>query len=249
MHEPLQRMGEHVNGKTSSRGIPVGRKRTGQHLTYRLTIVSGRSTVFIRFALAAISVLVFAWLSANVMTNNTSRFDDHIRNFVHRASHAGLTEAMKVASDLGEAANVQFLTLAAVVAFWIQGRSRDGLVLAVTILGAGVLGNVLKLYFHRARPVPYFGLASPGTFSFPSEHALMAICFYMVLAHLVNSHVQMVRIRVGIWAVAVSKTLVIGFSRIYLGLHYPTDVVGGYAAGAAWVSAITLADGIRRLVS
>ena len=149
---------------------------------------------------------------------------------------------MKVASYIGEAGNVQFLTLAAVIAFWIQGRRRDGLVLAVTILGAGVLGNVLKLCFHRARPVPYFGLATPATFSFPSEHALMAICFYMVLAHLVNSHVQMVRIRVGIWAVAVSMTLVIGFSRIYLGLHYPTDVVAGYAAGAAWVSAITLAE-------
>jgi len=70
----------------------------------------------------------------------------------------------------------------------------------------------------------------------------MAICFYGVLVHLANSHVQSVRIRAGIWAVAVSMTLVIGFSRIYLGLHYPTDVVAGYAAGAAWVSAITLAE-------
>ena len=171
------------------------------------------------------------------------------RSLVHRTSQPALTEVMKVASYIGEAANVQFLTLAAVVAFWIKGKRRDGLVLAVTILGAGVLGNVLKLCFHRARPVPYFGLATPATFSFPSEHALMAICFYGVLVHLSNSHVPSVRIRAGIWAVAVSMTLVIGFSRIYLGLHYPTDVVAGYAAGAAWVSAVTLADGLRRRFS
>src|SRR5438128_1318931 len=170
MHEPLQRVGEHVNGKTSSRGISVGRKLTGQHLTYRLTIVSGRSTVFIRFALAAISVLLFAWLSANVMTNNTSRIDDHIRNFVHRASHAGLTEAMEVASDLGEAGNVGVLTLTAAVVFWIQGKRGGGVVLAVTILGAGILANVLKLYFNGDRPVTYFSLASPGALIFPSAH-------------------------------------------------------------------------------
>ncbi len=205
--------------------------------------------MFTRFALAAISVLVFAWLSISVMKDETSRFDDHIRNLIHQTSQPGLTEAMKLASYIGEAANVEVLTLAAAVVFWIQGKRRNGVVLAATILGASILANVLKLYFHRARPAPYFGLASPGTFSFPSEHALMAICFYMVLAHLVNSHVQPVRIRAGIWVVAVSMTLVIGFSRIYLGLHYPTDVVGGYAAGAAWVSAITLADGMTRLVS
>src|SRR5207253_7302019 len=125
----------------------------------------------------------------------------------------GLTEAMTVASYIGEAGKVDVLTLAAVVMFWIQGKRRDRVVLAVTILGASILGNVLKLCFHRARPVPYFGLASPATFSFPSEHALMAICFYGVLVHLANSHVQSPRIRAGIWAVAVSMTLVIGFSR------------------------------------
>ena len=237
--EPLRRMDEHVNAKTSIGRIPLARKRPGKQVT---TTVSRRSTLFTRFALAAISVLVFVWLSVNVVKNDTSRVDDYIRNLVHRTSQPALTEAMKVASYIGEAGNVQFLTLAVVVAFWIQGRRRDGLVLAVTILGAGVLGNVLKLCFHRARPVPHFGLAIPATFSFPSEHALMTICFYGVLVHLTNSHVQSVGIRAGIWAVAVSMTLVIGFSRIYLGLHYPTDVVAGYAAGAAWVSAITLAE-------
>ncbi len=119
---------------------------------------------------------------------------------------------------------------------------RQAVVLAIAIMGAAVLSYALKLGFHRVRPEPYFGLAVPGSFSFPSGHSLVAMCFYGVLAHLVNSRIPHGLIRAAIWAFAAVMVLLIGFSRVYLGVHYASDVIAGYAAGVVWVLTIVLVE-------
>ncbi|MCL5745650.1 MAG: phosphatase PAP2 family protein, partial [Acidobacteria bacterium] len=80
-----------------------------------------------------------------------------------------------------------------------------------------------------------------------SGHALFALCLYGILASLTAGRTPRVGVRVVIWMFAVILIAAIGFSRIYLGAHYPTDVIAGYAAGFIWVVAVSFGDRVHRL--
>jgi len=102
------------------------------------------------------------------------------------------------------------------------------------------LNTVLKLSFHRGRPDPFFNLATPGSYAFPSGHALFALCFYGVMAQIWSDSRRSRELRWMIWSAAVCLIGLIGLSRIYLGVHYPSDVLAGYAAAIVWISAVTM---------
>ncbi len=103
----------------------------------------------------------------------------------------------------------------------------------------------LKYAYHRARPVPFFG-GVPHTYSFPSGHSLVSFCVYGVLAGLLSHRVRSTTHRLLVWLVAAVLVLAIGLSRIYLGVHYPSDVLAGYLAAAVWVSSLVAADRVRK---
>lgn len=200
------------------------------------------ATLLVGLALATIGGLFFGWLGEEVLENDTVRFDQRAGALIHRESQPDLTQAMIIVTQIGSTLPVAVLSLLAAVSFWLLHMRRQAVVLAIAMMGAAVLSYVLKLGFHRVRPEPYFGLAVPSSFSFPSGHSLVAMCFYGVLAHLVNSRVQHGLFRAAIWAFAAVMVLLIGFSRIYLGVHYASDVIAGYAAGVVWVLAIVLVE-------
>jgi undecaprenyl-diphosphatase len=122
-------------------------------------------------------------------------------------------------------------------AFWVIGDHRGALGLAIIMAGATILDNGLKLAFHRVRPEVFFGVL-PDTYSFPSGHALFNLCFYGGLAILLASRVRGAGLRIATWSAAALLVLGIGLSRIYLGVHYPTDVLAGFLAGGAWLLVI-----------
>ena len=122
---------------------------------------------------------------------------------------------------------------------------RHAVWLMIAVGGSVILDVSLKLSFHRARPVPFVG-AVPQTYSFPSGHALSSFCFYGVLAGLLCARIQSRAIRIFVWTSSAALVLAIGLSRIYLGVHYPTDVIAGYIAAAAWVSTLLFAVRARR---
>jgi undecaprenyl-diphosphatase len=103
--------------------------------------------------------------------------------------------------------------------------------------GAVVLDNLLKYAFHRVRPEPFFGI-SPETYSFPSGHVLFSACFYGMLGLVFAADVRSVLSRAAIWAAAALLVSAIGLSRIYLGVHYPTDVIAGLLVGLFWLGAM-----------
>jgi undecaprenyl-diphosphatase len=107
-----------------------------------------------------------------------------------------------------------------------------------------VLDISLKHAFHRIRPVPFF-VALPHTYSFPSGHALFSFCFYGVLAGLLADRTRSRTARIYLRLAAAVLIAAIGLSRIYLGVHYPTDVLGGYLAAAVWVSSMIAFDQLR----
>jgi undecaprenyl-diphosphatase len=200
---------------------------------------ASRSLIFSLVCSVAFLIL-FAWLSEEVFEGDLQRFDIATRMEVHEFFSPQLTKFMQAMTFLG---SIGFLTalFAILVAVWLfKGMKRPAVWLMIAVGGSVILDVSLKLSFHRTRPVPFVG-GVPQTYSFPSGHALSSFCFYGVLAGLLCARIQNRTIRVLVWTVSAALVLAIGLSRIYLGVHYPTDVIAGYIAAAAWVSTLLFA--------
>ncbi|HLY91696.1 MAG TPA: phosphatase PAP2 family protein, partial [Candidatus Angelobacter sp.] len=92
----------------------------------------------------------------------------------------------------------------------------------------------------------FFG-SLPNSYSFPSGHALTSLCFYGVMAGLLSARIKSLPWRIVMWTLAVLLIVSIGLSRIYLGVHYPSDVLAGYLAATLWVTGIIVLDHVRKV--
>jgi len=186
--------------------------------------------------LAAIATLVFlGWLADEVLEGSTRQFDDATRAAVHTLASPPLTLFMRAISFLG---STEFLTVATIIAItWFAWRKwgREAKLFALTMIGASLLNITLKLAFKRPRPVPFFNLTTPESFSFPSGHSLASCCFFAGLAAVLSGRIKHKRPRTILWTIAITMFLLIGLSRIYLGVHYTTDVIAGFAAASIWI--------------
>jgi undecaprenyl-diphosphatase len=193
--------------------------------------------------IAATALFVFAWLAEETLEGDIEKFDTFVRTAVHQHATPGLTRLMQGFSFLGSVAAVSVLCLVAICVFLYFRRARLAVLLGITMARVGALDVTLKLAFHRPRPVAFFG-APPSSYSFPSGHALGSFCFYGILAAILASRARGWGAKWCIWTAAVLLIGAIGFSRIYLGVHYPSDVIAGYCAGAVWVGAVGFLDKI-----
>jgi undecaprenyl-diphosphatase len=189
-------------------------------------------------------LLLFAWIATEMREGDTKHFDAAVRSWLHSFASPTLTKAMFAFSFMGDRGMVVFMSMA--LALFVYQRWWRGLLwLSITMVGALVLNTTLKLAFARTRPEPFFGTL-PHSYSFPSGHSLFSFCFYGVLAGLIMARIRSRWLRVLTWSAAAIMVLLIGISRIYLGVHYPSDVIAGYLAGAIWVSAMVTVDRLRR---
>lgn len=195
-----------------------------------------RSAIALLF-IAAIAILL-GWLSEEVLEGDTARFDEYVRAAVHSIASPRLTSAMRFFTDLGAGAPLILQMLCVIAAFWLYQLRRAAFMLLVTLAGAAGLVGALKWGFHRVRPAPYFGLAEPRSYSYPSGHSLMSFALYAMAAALITARIVRPWVRAIIWAIAVALIATVGFSRIYLGFHWPTDVAAGYMVGFLWVAAV-----------
>ncbi len=176
------------------------------------------------------------------------RADNGARDRLHdfAVTHAGFVGAMQLISDSGSALAWQIVL--AVVVVWLLWRRLPRLALFVVITAAGssVLNTVVKAAVHRLRPILTDPVAHEPGSSFPSGHAQAAVvgCAVLLLVFLPILHGLWRRLAV---AFAVLMVLAIGFSRIALGVHYLSDVLGGYVLGAAWVAAMAAAFNAMRV--
>jgi len=144
---------------------------------------------------------------------------------------------LRVATDLTALGGVTVLTLlvaACAVFLRLEGRRVASWLVLLTSIGATLLGTVLKALVDRPRPDVVEHLVSVTSASFPSGHALASATIYLTLGALLSrtsSHPATSHIIMGI---AITLTLLIGLSRIYLGVHYPSDVLAGWCIGALW---------------
>jgi undecaprenyl-diphosphatase len=189
-------------------------------------------------ATSAAALLVFGWLANQALRGQTAGFDTAVRQAIHAYAAPALTRAMKAFTLAGSALILIPVGCVAVWRLASAGRKRAAALLVISVLGGEVLDQLLKLLFHRPRPEPFFGFREPITYSFPSGHAITACSFYLVLAAILSRRIGSKSARAALWSFAAILAGAIGFSRVYLGVHYPSDVIAGYAAAAIWIVAL-----------
>lgn len=206
-----------------------------KHLEFGVGVLGG-------LALALLALALFSWLALEVHRGETLRFDGDVRSALHQHASPALTGVMKAFTVIGSSVPSLLLLATVVSAFWLAGLRRQAIMMLIVMAGALVIELSLKHVFHRARPQPYFSFPLPTSYSFPSGHALSAACFYGMLAVLVGARMRRRIYRVAIWFACVFMIAMIGVSRIYLGVHYPSDVAGGYTTACIWLVALDVAQ-------
>jgi len=195
---------------------------------------------------AAIVMVLFAVLASEVLEGETQHFDDAVRMTVYGIASPRATTVLHAITQLGSPLFLLPMTLVASLIFLRRRRIRGAILLTATMVGVSLLNWILKSVFQRPRPLPFFGLTVPASYSFPSGHSLAAFCFYGALAALVTARLRSTLWSAVVWAGAVVIIVAVGFSRLYLGLHYPSDIIGGYATGFVWVLTVASADRMFR---
>jgi undecaprenyl-diphosphatase len=193
----------------------------------RLRAMEKRDEQFVMTAAAA-ALVCLIWLAASMTAGRTMAFDEAVRAAVHSAATTGLTRFMQLVTLLGSQAVMIGLSVCAAAALFAKGHWRRATFVLIAWGGAEALEFGLKLLFHRPRPSPFFDTPLPPSFSFPSGHALLSLSVFGALAALAGGWPARIA--------AIALALVIGASRVYLGVHYPTDVIAGFLAGAVWLA-------------
>jgi undecaprenyl-diphosphatase len=135
---------------------------------------------------------------------------------------------------LGGVAVLTFMTLAVTGYLLITRKYHAALLVFLATLGGLSLSSLLKHVIDRPRPTVVEHLSGAMTSSFPSGHSMMAAVVYLTLATLLNRFVRQQRVKLYVLSLAVVLTILVGVSRVYMGVHYPTDVLAGWSAGLAW---------------
>jgi undecaprenyl-diphosphatase len=210
-----------------------GRGEILRKLRDRLTLAA---VIWLAVGLAtsAFVIWAFAELADGVVEGESRRFDRAVLIWIHTHSPEWLEAPMRLITALGYYWVVLPLLIAAVSAFYFKGWRLSAHLLLVSTVGGFLLTGVLKAVFGRARPELFDTGYTASFYSFPSGHAAVAAGFYgaltLILAYRLRGFAR--------WAVVacgVSLVLLIGFSRLYLGVHYPTDVLAGFLAAPLWV--------------
>ncbi|WP_326048261.1 phosphatase PAP2 family protein [Paenibacillus macerans] len=175
-----------------------------------------------------------------VQDNEIRHFDQVIPSWIQHWETPALTVFMKFFTTIGGSLPLILVIITAMaVLYTVLGHRGELVFLAGVMLGSTVLNWALKTLFHRARPVIHRIIEAEG-YSFPSGHSMAAFSFYGALAFLIWRHVPASLGRSLMIVLSTLFILAIGISRIYLGVHYPSDVLGGYFVSGCWLTASIL---------
>src|SRR5262245_28059073 len=224
---PIRRLREHY---PTARRFLAARFERGEYLGLHLTI---------GLLICAAGLYFFAMIAVDVVHRDPIvQLDSRVSDFLHSHGTIFGYGFWSVISSLGAGLTLTVLGIGVAV---LLGLRRRWVVLggwAAALVGGGVLDGVLKLVFRRQRPETAMDFLSKMSWSFPSGHSMGSLVTYGMLAYLLvlafkgRHHLQIAAMTGAVLLIGA-----IGFSRLYLGVHYFSDVLGGYSAGALWLSA------------
>ena len=179
----------------------------------------------------------FAELAGEIHEQDAIGFDEPILRFAHGLSTPGLDRFFVVVTDIGYQRGVIPLDILLVLGLLWRRRLRPATFACIALVGSALLNVGTKLVFARERPSFWESITPELTYSFPSGHAMGSATLAGVLVLLAWRG----RWRWPVVACVAPLVLLIGFSRVYLGVHFPSDIVAGWAAAIAWTAASYLA--------
>ncbi len=179
--------------------------------------------------------VTFGSIASSIGNQPIGSFDTPIIEVVQGWETSGLTTVMKIFTWIGTGYGVTPIAMLIFTFLYFRLRHRQQAWLLIgTVAGSIILNSVLKHVFKRERPEIHRIVEASG-FSFPSGHAMMAFALYGIMAFIFWHSVKTTRNRILLVLFTAFMILMIGTSRIYLGVHYPSDIVGGYAASGFWM--------------
>ncbi|CAN7463011.1 phosphatase PAP2 family protein [Pseudoduganella sp. LjRoot289] len=199
-------------------------------------------------ALMACAVAVFAEVAENVAEQDgVAAFDQHVSDWMHGHAREPYTSFMWLLTHLHSVAGMGMLVALAGLYFWRKEARYWLLALVLAVPGGMLLNVALKHIYQRARPVFEEPMLSLPTYSFPSGHTVAATLFWGLLASYAVMGAQRWRTRAALVCASVLMVALAATSRIYLGAHYPSDVLAAMAEGCGWLAVcITACSTLRR---
>jgi undecaprenyl-diphosphatase len=180
-------------------------------------------------------------IADDVTEGETQQFDEWMVRAMRQADDPAMPlgppwvqELGRDATALGGVAWLVFFTLVVAGYLWLDKKHHMVVFLLVAASTGLMISIGLKSFFDRPRPSLVPHLSHVSTSSFPSGHSMLSSVVYLTLGVLLASVVSQTRLKIYVIAVALLLSVIIGISRVYLGVHYPTDVLAGWMAGIAW---------------
>ena len=204
-------------------------------------------------ALAGAAFLAFGAVAEEVAEQETHAFDRAVLLAMRSPGDLSdplgprwLEEVGRDLTALGGHALVTLFTLAASGYLWLAGKRRTALLLIGAIASGELVSNGLKAVFDRPRPDLVAHYSIVYTSSFPSGHSMIAAIAYLTAGALIARAEPKRRVKAFVLSLAVLLTVLTGVSRVYLGVHWPSDVVAGWLAGAGWAATCWAFAGVLR---
>ena len=194
------------------------------------------------FALAALVLFALGWLVTGPYKAVVSGFDSNIRYAMRQIQSPMWADVFLTVTPLGSTLLLAIIGSVAGIVFLVLRWFRPLVILIVVMAGQAALHHGFKWLIARPRPSSLINYRTAESFSFPSGHAIGALCLYGTIAWIVASRVENSAAKAGIGILAAVLIFLIGMSRVYIGVHYPTDVLAGFVAAAIWTAAVMSTD-------
>jgi undecaprenyl-diphosphatase len=207
----------------------IARHAHNAYATFGIFVLAGA-------AIAIAGTWAFAALAGHVTSGGTQTFDDAVLRWLGDRRVPTLDAIMLDITALGTSSVVTMVVGVAALFLWLNQHKHSAILLLVATFGGVLLNNLLKAGFGRPRPdiIPWGAKAT--FYSFPSGHAMSAAVVYSTVAYLAARLQRTHAARLALMAVAALVILLICVSRLYLGVHYPSDVIAGVIIGLAWAA-------------
>lgn len=200
------------------------------------------SLLVIGLAAAALATSGLVELHDHILHPTFLAGDQAIQNWVHSFTSPSLTILMRLVSAIGSPFTIAPAVAIAATTLWLRKYHDDAILVAAAAFGAAALDELMKLHFKRTRPDVPWAFIHEHSFSFPSGHSVLAFVMYGVIVYKTQDKLRSPALKAALMIAAFLMVCAIGISRVYLGVHYPSDVAGGYFVGAIWLAAIIGSD-------